>query len=100
MSRHHRIMFFSLLLGGSLTAATGAALASLGAFTAGAVLCLLGCFYGEIHFRCPHCGDYMGVGRYQPGHSCRRCGHTLEKSRELRARRGDRLTAAGDALRP
>ena len=54
---------------------------------------------GAWKFRCPHCGDYMGVGRYQPGHSCRRCGHTLEKSREPRARQGDRLTAAGDALR-
>ncbi len=99
MIRHHRVVFFAALLGGALLAAAGAVQTSLGIFTGGAVLCLLGCFYGEIHFRCPSCGSYMGVGRYQPGHSCRRCGRTLEKGQDLRAQADDQLTA-GDALRP
>lgn len=80
MIRHHRAVFFSLLLGGGLLAAAGAAAAELGAFTAGAVVCLLGAFYGEVRFRCPHCGSYMGVGRYRPGRRCRRCGSRLEQA--------------------
>lgn len=99
MTRHRRTTFFTVLLLGGLLAAAGAALASVGMFTAGAAACLLGCFYGEVHFRCPHCGSYMGVSRYQPGRTCRRCGLQVEDSLRLPAKEESTL-AAGDAPRP
>ena len=82
MIRHRRRVFCSTLLAGALVAAAGAAGAVLGTFLAGTVICLLGAFYGEVCFRCPRCGSYMGVGRYRAGGRCRDCGTRLEQTEQ------------------